>query len=234
MPSKKILMALFITLPLTIGCEQKEKVEDVVMLTPTELARYKHLQELYEPKLQQAEQYEAEVARIDEVTKTYINDHIQLKDFSFYKTDGFDDGRERACYRGQLLNTGTEIVDQIKLKASFKDSETKSVIKTWEHSLVFANDEKLALFKPETRAAILALQGKQLPLKANSSLDLQKEKNCMAEVFLGWSVDAIDYELTELELRPKIEEVNKYEIMDSGFYEMKMLENRAKKFGQID
>lgn len=233
---KQLLVILSVSVALISGCKPRDDEEPLTMLNHAELARYKLLREQYEPRILEAEQFKLESARVSELEKTYINDFITLQNFSIYKTNAFDDGRDRACYKGSLVNKGSEIVEELELIVNFRNVETNLVVKTWETMLIHANDEFLQKddVALETRAAILALSGKRYPLKPNTTTDLRDNKNCMSDVFLGWSEKAVDLKLARVKLRPKLEEVDIYKFMDQGFYEMKLLENRAKEFNQIN
>lgn len=233
--SIKLLTGLILVSFTLIGCKPTNK-EPAKPLSTAELAQYKRLAEKYKPVLAEVEQYKQEAQRIAELEKGYLAEYVELRNFSIYKTNSFDDGRERACYRGELVNNGDEIIEKLELTIVFRDESAKEVLKTWQTNLVSANDEFLSDDKMglELRSAVLTLAGKRLPLKPKSSFDLSKNKNCMSDVFLGWSEDTTDYKLSLLELRPKLKEIHLHDVVDTSFYEMMRLENRAKQFNQIE
>jgi hypothetical protein len=230
----KILTVLLLVLAILNGCKPADK-EPTKPLSATELAQYQRLLEKYEPMLAEVEQYKQEAARIAEVEKNYVTESVELKNFSIFKTDSFDDGRARACYRGELINRGDEIIEQLELTVNFRNESKKQVIKTWKSNLIDANDEMLEndSMDLQVRAAVLTLSGKRLPLKPGASFDLQKNKNCMNDAFLGWTANATDYKISSVTLRPKLKEVQLYDVMNEEFYEMKLLEIRAKEFNQL-
>ncbi|NRQ44488.1 hypothetical protein HRH59_18265 [Rheinheimera sp. YQF-2] len=232
--TKVMITALLVVICLN-GCKPVNQ-EPAKPLSAAELAQYKRLVEKYEPMLVEVEQYKQEAARIAEVEKSYLAEYVELKNFSIYKTNSFDDGRERPCYRGELVNNGDEIIERLELTIVFRDKSAEKVLKTWQYNLIFANDEFLNNDKMglDLRTAVLTLEGKRLPLKPKTSFNLSQNKNCISDVFLGWSEDSTDYKLSALKLRPKLKEIHLHDVFDTGFYDMMRLENRAKQFNQIE
>ena len=99
---------------LILGCSEAAK--DLPPLSEGELEELHSLQTLLAITQKKVEAYEEELARIEQVTPDYANDSITLEGFSIYKAGEFDDGRERVCYRGFLVNSGSEILEEVSLR----------------------------------------------------------------------------------------------------------------------
>ncbi|WP_076419663.1 hypothetical protein [Colwellia sp. UCD-KL20] len=211
-------------------------IEQEPALTPLSEREKITLSELkvkFEKKKKEYSDYKSEKERVNLLQTTYLQDYISLNDFSIYKTNKFDDGRDRACYKGILENKGKEIVDEIHLKVNFYSDSTGDIIHTWDVALVDANDEFLDNSEAsEAKSLILALSGRKLPLKPNAKLNLTKGKTCLSDVFLDWQAKDVKYEITKLKLRPKLAEVGPLDSLKISV-EIFPLEERAKKFNQL-
>jgi hypothetical protein len=177
-------------------------------LPPLSEYEKQHLAELkkeVKKKNKQYKAYKSEMVRIKDIKNNYLKNKVILNGFSIYKTNAFDDGRERACYKGTLKNNGNEIIESLDLKITFFSKDSLKQLTVWEKPLVNANDEFLDKDgDDETKALILAYSGRKLPLKSKGSLKL---KGCMKEVLLNWKAKDIKYELSNMELRSKLEEI---------------------------
>jgi hypothetical protein len=210
-----------------------EQEPDLIPLSEREKITLSELKAKLEKKNKQYDSYKAEIERIQSLQKSYLQKYISLNAFSIYKTNQFDDGRNRACYKGLIENKGGEIVDEINLNVTFYSESTKKSIHNWKVALVNANDEFLDNGEPsEAKALIAALSGRKLPLKPNTTLQLDNGKNCFSDVFLGWEAKDVKYELTELKLRSKLVEVGPLDALRISI-EIAPLEERAKKFNQL-
>ena len=212
------------------GCQPLEKL--LTPLSKIELSELISLQEEFDKKQRQVDAYQIEKLRLKDLTPSYIDNHVRLKDFLIYKTDRFDDGRERACYKGTLNNTGDEIIEQLELLVKFHNSSGE-LINEWRNSLVFANDEYLDKGEfDENKALVLSISGRKLPLKPNKSLNLSKQTNCMKEVFLDWNEEDIKYTIGNLKLRTKVPESSSLDLVTVSV-KMMDLKNRAEANNQI-
>lgn len=230
-----ILTTITLTFTFLIaGCSDKDIPRNP--LSEQEIEEYWQLKEDWELKKKRVEQYEAEEERIKKLEETYLDEYIQLVDFSLYKTNSFDDGRSRVCYTGSVQNNGDEIVSDLELTITLNHEETGEKLGSWSTAIVRANDEFLNSKdrKAETRALFLALEGKRLPLKPKSKQSLDNNRTCMKEVILGWSEKSTEWALTDIELRPKLEELRLYHIMDDSYFRMGELYRRGIHFGQLN
>lgn len=202
-------------------------------LSKHELANLKSLQTEFEKKRKQIEQYKAEKNRVEQLRDSYLKENLILNNFSIYKTNQFDDGRERACYKGYLVNMGDEIVEELYIDITFFAKNSGEELSTFSKSLVNANDIYLDTTPAsETKALILSVSGRKLPLKPNNKLDLSEGKNCLADVFLDWEAKDAKYEISNLRLRPKLSQVSSLELirLSSNIAELK---ERAVEFNQL-
>tara|TARA_B110000211_G_C14092289_1_gene559834 strand:+ start:4805 stop:5263 length:459 start_codon:yes stop_codon:yes gene_type:complete len=151
-----------------------------------------------------------------------------LNDFSIYKTNQFDDGRYRACYKGELVNKGSEIVERVSLNVMFYSSVTGEGIYSWDTSLVYANDELLdnKTLTQKEKAAVLVLSSHKMPLKPNSTKGIGV---CLSDVFLNWEVKDIKYEMINLKIRPKLTKVDAFDALQV-MTELHPLQERVDKF----
>lgn len=226
---KKIILSLFATLMLS-SCFSSDP--PLIPLSKSELIELKELKTELEKTRKRNDAYESEKNRISELQESYLKDFIRLNEFSIYKTNGFDDGRYRACYKGFLVNKGKEIIEEIYLNVTFYSKKTGEKINNWNTGLVDANDDFLDNSEDtEAKSLIYALSGRKLPLKPNEKINLSKGKTCYSEVFLDWESKDIKYELVGLKLRPQLSEVT---VLDEIKISIKIgeLEERANEFKQ--
>lgn len=206
----KTIIFLFFTVCMLISCK-----ESAPPLSEYEKQHLLELKNEFNQKNKQYKAYKAEKTRISIVEKSYLKNNIELENFSIFKTNKFDDGRDRACYKGVLRNNGNEIIEALDLKVTFLSNDSIEKINTWEPSLIKANDELLDKMElDKTKALIMALSGRQLPLKPKKSKSLTDNKNCMSDVFLDWQVKDVKYELANIKLRPKLTEIDPFHSID--------------------
>lgn len=221
------------TLFLITACQPAEP--PLKPLSDSEIKEYKELKEDFELNKLKAEQYKAEQARLAEISEQYLKENIKLVNFEFFKSNQFDDGRTRACYRGLLVNEGEEILEELGIVIKIRVDDRQQPI-TWETNLYHANDEFLNndRIDVETRSAVRVLAGERKALKPGESYNLSKNRSCMRDVFLGWSVDDIEYELNGIKLRPRVEDFPSWKVMNEDFFRMRDLMKRGVHFGQIE
>jgi len=218
----KPTILLFLSIFMLISCK-----ESVPPLSKYEKQHLLELKKEFNQKNEKYKSYKAEKSRITIIEKSYLTNSVKLQDFSIFKTNNFDDGRDRACYKGILHNHGNDIIESLDLKVSFFSKGSMKQIETWETSLVSANDELLDNIEPDkNKALIMAISGRKLPLKPKASLNLSKnKKRCFSEVFLNWEAKDVRYELVNLKLRPKLAKVDPFHSVDLQL-EIAQLEKR--------
>lgn len=218
----------------TLGCTPEEPA--LKPLSPSEIEKYQVLKKEYDYKSLRVEQYKKEASRLENMEETYLSDFISLKGFEVFKSNSFDDGRSRLCYRGIVTNKGTEIVQELGVLFTINDSESGKELVSWETNLIDANDEFLSdnTLDTETQAAYLYLVGRKYPLKPNSSFNLEENKSCMADVVLGWDKSSVNYEIKGLKLRPQVEKYETYQLIDENFFKFKELKKRGEHHRQLD
>lgn len=198
------LISVVSTISLLMGCEPPEP--PLAPLSRAELNTLNMLEEKFEKVKKQKEAYKKEVERINTASKTYLDEYVLFDDFSFYKTNRFDDKRDRLCYKGKIENTGSEIIERIGLHVALHHPNGERIT-SWEPTLLSANDELID--KDPTSAAtqlVLAVSGKKLPLGPGEILSLVNNRNCMKDVYLDWNVDDITYKVISFKLRSAIPE----------------------------
>lgn len=221
------------TLFLIAACQPSEP--PLKPLSDTEINKYYELKEDFEINKLKAEQYKLEQNRLSDISEQYLKKNIKLVNFEFFKSNQFDDGRTRACYRGLLVNNGEEILEELSVTIKVHVNDRQQPI-TWETNLFHANDEFLNndRIDAETRSAVRVLSGKRNALKPGERYDLSNNRSCMKDVFLGWSVDDIQYELNGIQLRSQVEEFPAWKVMNDDFFKMNDLKERGIHFGQIE
>lgn len=224
------LFAIIITSGLMFGCSPAKSPEPP--LSDSELNTLTLLQTKYAQTKQKLDAYKEEVERIKHVSPTYLSEHVSLLDFSFYKSNNFDDRRGRLCFRGQITNGGNEIIEQLDIRVALNDTNGNTITE-WETALVSANEH--VIDKDPNNPAIqmsVAILGKQLPLDPNETKDLSKAGRCMKEVYLNWEEEDVDFELTNLRLRTKLSEVDSLSLIRINA-ELSPLKSRARANQQL-
>ena len=198
------LISVLTTVTFLIGCKPSEP--PLKPLSQAELNTLKRLQQDYEYAKRQKGAYKKEVERINEVSQTYLDDYVSLDNFSFYKTNRFDDKRARLCYRGDIQNAGNEIIELIGLRIVLRNSNGDRIAE-WEPALVSANDVLIdkAPMSAATQLAI-AVSGRKTPLGPGQTMSLANNRNCMKAVYSDWEVDDITYKVNDFRLRTAIPE----------------------------
>ena len=178
-------------------------------------------------------EYKAEVARIEKLESNYFKQNMKLEGFLFKKTSAFDDGLERGCYTGILVNTGSELVQNVEVAFVFYSDNKKQELHRWETSFVSANDDFLnSNADVQTKSLVLALSGKKYPMKPGESRDLSKNRNCMRDSFPNWKAENVDLQVKSVVLRPKMTKLDDLEYIKL-INELASLEARAKAHNQI-
>jgi len=234
---KKLLRrTTIITLFFLLIASCTEKEPPLTPLSTSEKEQLIALQSELKSARQRYNDYKTERERIDAIQDSYFQENVNLDSFSIFKTNQFDDGRDRACYKGNLINQGDEIIETLKLTITIYSETTKEKIEDLSVSIVDANDEFLDKLKDPKdlglKAAILTLSGRELPLKPRETKDLAKGKRCFPIAFLDWKAEDATYEVTEFKLRTKLREVSPFDKWDLEL-KVSRLEERAKMFNQL-
>jgi hypothetical protein len=187
-----------------MGCEPSEP--PLKPLSQAELTTLNMFKQEYENAKRQKDAYMKEVERINKVSQAYLDEYILLDNFSLYKTNRFNDKRERLCYKGDIENAGNEIVERLALRVVLRDSKGERIAE-WEPALVSANDVLIDKdpLSAATQLAITA-SGKKLPLGPGETMSLTNNRNCMKAVYSDWEVKDITYEVNDFRLRTAIPE----------------------------
>ncbi len=229
--SKLKLALACLSVVLIIACGEKEP--EYVRLSQSELAHLHQLQIKSKSLAMQRAEYKAEEERIKNLESNYFEKNMELKGFSFKKTSAFNDGLERGCYSGTLVNTGSELVQNVEVTFVFYSDDKKQEINRWDTSFVSANDDFLGSnADAQTKSLVLALSGKKYPMKPGESRDLSKNGNCMRDSFPNWKVDNVELQVKSVVLRPKMTKFDDLEDLKL-ISELASLEERAKAHSQI-
>lgn len=198
------LISVVFSVAFLMGCEPSEP--PLNPLSQAELTTLRMLQQEYEDAKRQKDAYKKEVERINIVSQSYLDEYVLLDNLSLYKTSGFDDKRERLCYRGDIENTGNEIIERLGLSVVLRDSKGERIAE-WEPALVSANDVLIDK-DPMSEATQLAIvvSGKKSPLGPGETMSLTNNRNCMKAVYSDWEVDDITYEVNDFRLRTAMPE----------------------------